>query len=359
MQKNPSYKYNFTFLIVNINGIDTNVLDSCLSSIDKYCKERSQIIVVDNGSTDSSRDYCNKFNLLSPHDLVFMPLNKNMGPSAARQHAISHIEGFVTVILDNDAQLTESSLFNVYEKYIANPKLGIIQPLLIVKNSGLVDYAGDYMTCLGMLAQNVEPLTDPADIDASKINCKILSAKSAGLFIRSEALKIVGGFDPWFFIYVEETDLGWRCWLNGYENYSLLSNLILHSYGSSSKTLGKSLVNINSAFYGTRNYLATLYLNEIGIRMLSLVSINILCWIIFNLSCLLRGETKRAYYSTKGIISFFISIKTLKSKKMTRKFPTRDELVRIRHNIYVSIPFRGFLVKFFRRKSIGNSVKPS
>lgn len=357
MSKELSKTYSFTFLIVNFNGYKSNVLVNCLSSITNHVKVKSQVIVVDNNSTDESSIYCNLFKKNTIHDLVLIQLDMNYGPSYARYKALEYIEGFVTVILDNDAELTDSSLNGILECYYSNPKLAIVQPLLIIKASGLVDYAGDFITKIGVLSQNVEPLSAPSNISSDKTNSYILSAKSAGMFIRTSSLVDVGGFDPWFFMYVEETDLGWKCWNNGYFNVAKLDNIILHAYGSSSLTNGSNVVNFNSAFYGTRNYLAVLYLNEFGISMIIRVLSCLFFWIIFDLSCILRGEFYRAKYSFLGIIAFFVNLPLLRQKKALRIIPSYQHKMYINSKIYRSIPLLNFYKKFFRRPIIGNSVK--
>lgn len=345
--------YEFSYLIVNYNGGDSGLLESCIKSIFEYCKTPSQIIIVDNGSTDSSAEVVNNFKS-APHDVIYIPLQNNYGPSYARSVAMPHLQGRITVVLDNDAELTENSLNGIIDLYSKHERLAIIQPLLIVKSSGLVDYGGDFISKTGFLLQNVEPLTLPDTIDDQKKNCLILSAKSAGMFISTNALRSVGGFDPWFYIYVEETDLGFKCWNHGYYNLAKLDNVVLHNYGSSSKSLGAEKVNINSAYYGSRNYLAMIYLNVYTRLLYSMLPLNIIGWILFSIYCLLKGETIRSKYYILGVFAFFKSLKHLSKQRIARMQSSIDQ------SEIFKIILKGYqptdlLRKLTRRPVIGNS----
>ena len=357
--QNMSSKHSpeFSLLIVNLNGIKSRVLLKCLDSIEEYAPKGSQIIIVDNGSTDESVASLREFKSRYEGPVLIILNDANVGPSAARKQAEKYLIGNITLLLDNDAYVTASTFRDVSAKFSADPALAIAQPLLVINRSKLVDYAGDYITATGILQQVVEPSTEPSIIPNALDGQFILSAKSAGLFIRTSSLLAIGGFEDWFFIYCEETDIGWRCWLNGFHNKLFLHNVVNHEYGSSSISLGTATVAKNSAYYGARNYSALIYLNEIGVRRYAYVSSCIILWLAFSISCLFRLEVRRGVQQIRGVIDFFINVPKLNEIRRKRCYPTPKEYKEIRKKIYRKTNLYILLTKAFRRPVLGNSIR--
>jgi hypothetical protein len=54
---------------------------------------------------------------------------------------------------------------------------------------------------------------------------------------RREVFQSLGGFDPDFFLYHEDVDLGWRLWLQGYECTVSTESLVYHRGGATSSRL--------------------------------------------------------------------------------------------------------------------------
>lgn len=344
-----NYKFNFTFLIVNFNGQKTGVLRKCLLNIKNKKLKKYQIIICDNGSTDDSIRLIKSFNFKN----IKLIVNKeNIGPSAARENATKFIAGFITIILDNDAYLHKVNFSDLKNIYLQNKKLAIIQPLIIINNTNLVDYFGDYITSIGFLQQNYPQLQK---FNSNFGDQYILSAKSAAMFIRSDILKGIG-FDKDYFIYVEETDLGWKCWLSGYYNIAMKEFTVKHGFGSTSIFLKKNKTIYNGAFYGPRNYLIMLFSNLELFNLLKILPIHIFLWIIYILFCLfIKFEIKKSFYYIKGILNFFININTLGFEKRKKTF-----LIRRKKDIHIfpfikkNINFYEMILKSMRRPKVGN-----
>ena len=338
----------FSFLIVNFNGEKTGVLNKCLESINLKKPKDSQIIIFDNGSTDNSIKLIKSYAF---EDLVLIKNKTNIGPSKARSEALKFIKNEITLIMDNDAYLKKIDFKKIAEIYKRQKKLAIIQPLIIINGTDQVDYFGDYLTWTGFLKQKHEPLISFNNMDDGFI----LSAKSAAMIIRTSALKDVGGFDPFYFIYVEETDLGWKCWLKNYYNITQKQILFYHGYGSTRSILSKKKANKNSYFYGPRNYLIMLFTNLETKNLLIIFPIHLFLWIGFSVYCLIfKFEYSRFYFQICGIMDFIINIKTvlLKRKKIQNSRKVLDK--EIFKKIMTNIPLNDFIKKATRRPKVGN-----
>src|SRR5689334_14634896 len=202
-----------TTVIVNYNGL--GVVEKCVQSVFKSDKN-IRVIVVDNGSDDGSSQSLNKLFSKNSH-FQLIALKTNKGPAFARNKAVSKAKTKYMAFLDNDTQVTSGWLKQPVSLMEKDPKVASTQSKLVLAyDHQKLDYVGDYLSQFGFLIQRCQ--TGETDKGQYDNVVEILSAKSAGMFIRKSAFDEINGFDEDYFIYVEETDLGWRLWLAGYKN---------------------------------------------------------------------------------------------------------------------------------------------
>ena len=341
---------SFTFLIVNLNGERSGVLKKCLSSLKNSIDCAYQVIVCDNGSNDNSIELINTFNF---DDLLVLKNKTNIGPSKARHEATKFIKHEITFILDNDAYIRNCNYKRILKLFKNKKKLAIIQPLILINHTKKVDYFGDFLTNTGFLKQKHEPLS----VFNGMPNGLILSSKSAATLIRTSVLKEIGSFNPYFFIYLEETDLGWRSWLHGYFNITDSSIIVDHGYGSTSKIIGKKKLNFNSCFYGSRNYLIMLTLNLELNNLIRIIPLHLLMWIIYSFYCLLiKFEVKKFYFYLLGIFSYFKNLNQIIKQRVQiqSKRVVKDEI--IFKKIMSKVSLGDLYYKAVRRVKVGNLI---
>ena len=104
----PVY-YNEDTLMDLYNDMKDKILDR----IGDY-----EIVMVDDGSTDSSGAICDKYKELYPDNIVVVH-TKNGGLSSARNVGLRYVEGKYVNFFDPDDILTPSSLSEVYSFFIA------------------------------------------------------------------------------------------------------------------------------------------------------------------------------------------------------------------------------------------------
>ena len=85
-------------------------LEECISSIISQMTDRCELIIIDDGSTDSSGLLCDTF--LNYKNVSVMH-NRNSGPSYSRNMGIQLAKGRYVSFVDSDDLLNENSVSNI------------------------------------------------------------------------------------------------------------------------------------------------------------------------------------------------------------------------------------------------------
>lgn len=265
-----------SIIIVNYNGY--GLLTSCLDSIFLNNYSNYEIIIADNGSTDNSVSKIKKKYSSYQHKLKVLNLKKNYGPSLARNLAFKKSKGEIVAFLDNDTLVKKDWITQVIPIFKSNKNIGAVQSkLLLIEFPNRIDYVGERLGNLGFL----KPIAPYGEIDYGQYDKKypILAAKSAGMFITREAFKKSGQFDPDYFIFMEETDLGWRVWLAGYKNIFCPKSVVYHQFSSTKNIVSKDFNNYLIRFHGTKNYIQTLLKNLSLKNIIKIIPIHVFLWL--------------------------------------------------------------------------------
>lgn len=340
-----------TIIVINFNG--KKYILNCLKSIFKNCYQNYEIIVVDNGSTDDSLQAIRKI-FKDKKNLQFLNLKRNFGPAYARNQGVKKAKGDYLGFLDNDTLVNQNWIKEALVEFEKNKKLGIVQcKLLLAQEKNKIDYVGEFLGQNGFLVQIAKGGEKDKGQYEKKIN--ILAAKSAGMFIRKELFLKLGGFDPDYFIYVEETDLGWRSWLLGYETLFVPKSIVYHESGISTIILGKSKTDFNAKFHGTKNYILTLFKNLETINLWKILPIHLFLWVGLAWFMFFRGYFRQFLWIHQGIFWNIINLKKniKKRKKIQGKRVVRDQDL---FKIFMKRKsFSYFLNKVIKPHQVGNA----
>lgn len=283
-----------SIVIVNYNG--RKYVEHCVHSVFKSTYPYLEVIVADNGSTDDSV-LCLKRQFGNDERFKVIEIGENKGPASARNRAVEIAAGKYIAFLDNDTEPEPTWLEPLVETMENDPTIAACQcKLLLMRERDKIDYAGDYLSNLGFFIQRVPG----GEIDTGQADSRdeILSAKSAAMAIKADVFREIGGFDGDYFIYVEETDLGWKVWLRGYRIIFVPESKVYHEFGTSQVILGEKQ-NYLAKFHGTKNYITTL-LKNLGFKnSVKIVPIHITLWIGMAGWLLL----KRQFSDSKNIVS--------------------------------------------------------
>jgi len=273
-------------------------------------------------------------------------LKKNFGPALARNIGVKKSKGDIISFLDNDTTVEKNWIKEAVEVF-KDSKIGIVQcKLLLANEKNKFDYTGETFGSLGFLVQKCKY----KEIDNGQYDLRynILSAKSAGMFIRKSAFNKAGGFDPKYFIFMEETDLGWRTWLAGYQAVFAHKSIVYHKFSSTKKIVDKHKYNNLVRFHGTKNYIYTLIKNLSNKNLIKILPIHIFLWVSLSAYLFLTGKFTSALNIQKGIFWNLINIKNIlnQRKKIQHKRLFKDDSFMAENNIFTKISLNHYINNF-------------
>jgi len=288
-------------VIPNWNGLDT--IAACIDSLQKQ-SIKAHIIVVDNGSVDSSVKFIESN--YPEIELIKHEYNKGFtgGVNAGFKRAIELRANYVAAF-NNDAVADKNWLKNLADYLDGSQKVGIAASKILSANGDYIDSTGDYYTNWG--------LSYPRGRGESDINkydelTDIFSASGGASLYRVSALQEIGLFDDDFFAYYEDVDLSFRAQLAGWKIAFIPKSIVYHKIGATSSkikgfTTYQTVKNLPILFFKN---VPTRYLFKIGIRLA-------LTQILFVLRAISRGQI---WAVTKGVFKsvFIVLIKVPKKR---------------------------------------------
>lgn len=281
--------------IVIANKDGGRFLKRCLDSIFEE-KGDYEVILVDDGSKDESVNLVKNY-LGKDKRLRLIELPENAGAAAARNTGVAKASGEYLFFLDSDTRAENGWYKETIKFFQNNKKAGAAQVKLLRMGTNRFDYAGDYLGPLGFLIERSRGAEDTGQFDKLK---PIFSGKSAGMIVRKEVFKKIGGFDSDYQIFLEDTDLTWRIWLAGYEVYFVHSIVVMHAYGTKEKDSNQYKLN-KVTYRGCRNMISTLIKNLDDKHLIMILPINIGCWLTLAVMALVRLDFSKAGSLLRGI----------------------------------------------------------
>jgi GT2 family glycosyltransferase len=213
-------------IVVNWNGADC--LDACLASLLSQTWPALEIIVVENGSTDGSRELL-RSRYGSRITLIESPVN--LGFAGGNNVAIRAAKGAYVALLNNDAVAAPGWVEALVEAAEADPRTGMCaSKVLVLGGNGVIDSAGLLMSADG-IGRGRGRLERDGEAYASAEDALIPSGCAA--LYRRAMLDEIGLFDEDFFAYCEDSDLGLRGRLAGWGCRYAPTAVVHHAYSRS------------------------------------------------------------------------------------------------------------------------------
>jgi len=232
------------------------MLAKCLPSVLQTDYDPFEVIVVDNGSIDGSRDIVSKFQTIDKR-VSLVRNSSNLGFCIANNIGASRAKGDYLLFLNNDITVEPNWLRELVNVVARDSSIGAAQPkMLMMDEPTIIHSTGGYLTQYGTL-YNRGALD--RDQETFVKQSEVLVATGAALLVRRETFFRVGKFDPRFFIYSEELDLCWRIWLSGGSVVFVPAAVVYHALGWTNR--GLRIYNSFMFYYGHRNFLNTLFKN--------------------------------------------------------------------------------------------------
>lgn len=233
-----------SIVILNFNGKD--VIGKCLESCFKlnFSRDDLEVIVVDNNSSDGSCDF-----IRDNFPKARVVKNRENKGSAGLNVAIGKAKGDFLFFLNNDDILSPDCVSYLLDAMALSQETGLCEAKeLNSKDKEDVECAGTWVS---------------RSFYCGRIN-KVKKAEKiveipyvGGAFIRKGVLKELGYlFDPDYFLYGEDLDLGLRARLIGKKTVYVPRAVIYHSPGTTTKKTHKEK---KIVFFMERNLLMTFF----------------------------------------------------------------------------------------------------
>lgn len=207
-------------IILNYNGL--KFAEQCVGSVLDSDYPNFEVVVVDNGSTDGSYEVlCRSFGTVS--NVRIVRNFRNMGFAQGNNAGYQSSRGDIVVFLNIDTKVERRWLRELVLELASDSKVGAAQ-------SELATYSMDHLGFVYLRARGF------SRHDAPQIEEPFYPRGASMAFRRSvlEETAVDGQpFDPDYFLYFEDNDLGWRVRLRGYGIVLVPSSILCH-YGAGS-----------------------------------------------------------------------------------------------------------------------------
>src|SRR3990167_9534239 len=251
-------KLKIAIIVLNYKGLEDTL--SCLDSLRRIKRNNFniEIIVVDNGSGDGSKEALSNF-----RDIRLIALEKNLGYSGGNnvgiKEAIKRNSNYL-LILNNDTLVDPNlltELVNAAKKGdIISPKIYFAKGFEFHKSrykkadlGKVIWYAGGEIDWQNVIGKHIG--VDEVDKGQYSASIETGFATGACMFVKREVFEKVGFFDEKYFLYLEDIDLCQRAKRAGFKITFEPKAIIWHKNASSSGGSGSKLQD----YYITRNRL--------------------------------------------------------------------------------------------------------
>ncbi len=265
-------------VIPNWNGKD--LLGTCLDSLMGQTLA-TNIIVVDNGSTDGSQALIRK----SYPTIKLIELDKNYGfaggVNAGIKAAIQASADFVA-LFNNDAVADKDWLHHLVQTAQNSTNTGITTSKIMRTDRKHLDSTGDFYTIWGFPFPRGRNELDKGQYDEQT---DIFGASGGASLYSVKMLKQIGLFDEDFFAYFEDVDISFRAQLAGWKVQYAPKALVYHEVGATSSKMGNF-----SLYHSSKNFMLLYAKNmpsKLYIKYLPLFTLQLCRWFM---TSLLRGK---------------------------------------------------------------------
>lgn len=263
-------------IIPNYNGMQ--YVERCLDSLRVQTLREHEILFVDNGSVDGSRELVEE----KYPEVKVIALPENLGFCGAVNLGVKAAQSEYVVLLNNDTEVEKDFLEELYEGIRRKKKAFSAAAMMIqFHDRSKIDDAGNYYSALGWAFARGKGKPR----ERYQTEKRIFSSCAGAAIYRKKLVEELGYLDEEHFAYLEDMDLGYRALIAGYENWYLPKAQVYHV---GSGTSG-SRYNQFKIRYSSRNNIYMIYKNMPVLQ------------ILLNLPLLLAGfGIKLLFFARKG-----------------------------------------------------------
>ncbi len=241
-----------------------------------------EIVVVDSGSSDGSAEAVREHH----PDVAVLALD-NVGYGRAANAGVARTHADVVVIANADTSFDADAVTRLADALDSDPGLGAVGPRVRYPDGRHQASARAFPSFVDAAMHGILGLWRPDNpwtrryrmADADPAHPRDVDWLSGcAMALRRDAFASVGGFDPGYFMFVEDVDLGWRLRQHGWRVRYEPSAGVVHEVGASTGRRPARMVVAHARsldrFYGRRHD------NLYGRVTRPLVRIGLIGWVI-------------------------------------------------------------------------------
>lgn len=319
-----------------LNWNDAELLPDSVGSLLKQ-SDRTDIIIVDNNSTDGSKKVIESFGkkvtpLWNKDNLGFAG-----GVNTGIRYAVDQGYKYVA-LLNNDAVADKDWLKELVASIEKDDFIGAATSTILHKKDGTYDSTGDFYTIWGL------PYPRGRDEEAFgqyNKHLDIMSASGGASIFRTKMLKQIGLFDEDFFAYYEDSDLGLRANLSGWKFVFAPKASVLHATGSTSGRVK------NFTTYQTLKNLPLLLIKNVPLTLMHRVLPRfLLAHSLFTLRAISRGQISTVLKS--WFVLLWLVPKKLVERFSIQRSATKAGVVQLKQILVYDLPSNATALRKFR-----------
>lgn len=231
-------------VVVIVNYNSASLLQRCLKAVSDQTRTPDRVVVIDNASPDiGTRD---ALSVLSAVDVIYNA--QNLGYGAAINQVCGGLAlDDLLVCLNPDAFPEPTCLAELEAAAVRHPEVGSFATLMLKADEpNIIDGAGDLQSITGHARRRWHGKARSA---VQLLDEPVFSACAGACLYRVLAFREVGGFDESYFMYSEDSDLGFRLQLAGFPCRFVAGAVVRHVGSATSGGHGSDFC----VFYGNRN----------------------------------------------------------------------------------------------------------
>jgi len=188
----------------------------CIAALKFAGLPLEQIILVDNGSTDSS---LNELVRTFGNDIKYASLAENRGFAGGTNVGIGyalHADAEWVLLINNDTYVSPTFFEELAAALEARPAWRLLSPLILYAGAPEIVWSsgdrriGPTLLTRSLLRECSVPGDLPAYLAADSLN-------ACAMLVHREVFLRIGGFDEAYFMYAEDADFCWRAQQAGFE----------------------------------------------------------------------------------------------------------------------------------------------
>ncbi|MHA1294908.1 MAG: glycosyltransferase family 2 protein, partial [Promethearchaeota archaeon] len=188
-----------------------NVIGEMLKSVEDLTNlNEIEIVIIDNNSKDSTREIIKSFNNIN---INLIKQSNNLGFARACNIGVRNANGEFIFITNQDVAFPKDFFKILLNKYniLKKDKEIILCPAIVFFNK-YINYFGAKIHFLGFsYTPNMYQ-----KIPEKKMTFKTQKASGCSMFMKKSTFLKLNGFDPYFFMYHEDTDFSLKALRNNY-----------------------------------------------------------------------------------------------------------------------------------------------